>query len=303
MISFCIPIYNCDVSMLVAELGRQASLLQDCPYEIILIDDLSEECKEKNNELRNIHAVQYIELDQNVGRARIRNLFLNYAKFDYLLFLDCDSVIISSDFVRRYYAEVIGKNNVVCGGRVYPEDPGPGYRKLHWKYGLFKESMPADIRSSDPNKSFMTNNFLIRKAILGQIRFDERITKYGHEDTLYGYHLSKLGIRIKHIDNPVLHGSLEDAPSFVEKTETGIINLIRIVNFLDDKTGFIESVKILKYHHGIRPKGLLVMAKPLFYVLCPLIKYLLLSGLASLTLLDFYKFGYLTLRFHRKHPG
>jgi len=45
----------------------------------------------------------YIQLDNNIGRAKIRNLFLKYAKYDYLLFLDCDTFIISDDFVAKIY--------------------------------------------------------------------------------------------------------------------------------------------------------------------------------------------------------
>ena len=302
MISFCIPTYNYDVSSLVIELDRQASL-QDFPYEIILIDDFSEECKEENSKLIKITSVQYIELDQNIGRARVRNLFLNYARFGYLLFLDCDSEIISDDFVKGYYAEAIENSKVVCGGRVYPESPGSKNKKLHWKYGVFRESMPADIRSTHPNKSFMTNNFLVRKEILNTIKFDERITQYGHEDTLFGYYLLKHSIRIKHIDNPVLHGFLEDNSSFVDKTESGIINLIRILNYLDDVAGFMEGVRILQFYKGIQSKGLLLIAKPLFYLICPQVKFLLTSGFANLALFDIYKFGFLTLNFPRVQPG
>jgi hypothetical protein len=300
MISYCIPIYNYDVSGLVMELDRQASHL-DLQYEIILIDDFSEKYKEENSKLLQINSVQYIELDQNIGRARIRNLFPEYSAFNYLLFLDCDSEIISDDFVKNYHNEIINLCKVICGGRIYPEKPISGEQKLHWRYGTIKESMPVSIRSADPNKSFMTNNFLIEKEILEKIKFDERITQYGHEDTLFGYYLMKNNIPIKHIDNPVLHGSLENNSAFIAKTESGIINLIRILNYLENETDFIKGVKILKFHRKIKSNGLSLILKPLFIIFCPLMKLLLLSGCTSLALFDIYKIGFLTLNSNKVH--
>jgi glycosyltransferase involved in cell wall biosynthesis len=294
MISFCIPLYNFDASNLVTELDRQATLL-GLPFEIILIDDFSSKCKDENAQLSKIRSVKYKALDQNLGRARIRNLFLEYAAFDYLLFLDCDSVIISYEFVHNYHAEILEDSQVVCGGRIYPESPVSRDKKLHWKYGVNKESMPADQRNSHPNKSFMTNNFLIKKEILDHIKFDERITSYGHEDTLFGYYLMKNHIQIKHVENPVLHGSLEDNSAFIAKTESGIINLSRMLKHMENEPGFIESVKILKFYERINSKGLLIILRPVFYMICPLIKLLLASGTVSLTLFDIYKLGFLTL--------
>jgi hypothetical protein len=155
--------------------------------------------------------------------------------------------------------------------------------------------MTADQRNSHPNKSFMTNNFLIKKEILDQIKFDERITAYGHEDTLFGYCLMKKHIQIKHIENPVLHGSLENNSAFLKKTESGIINLSRMLKHLGNEPGFIESVKMLKFHERINAKGLLIIVRPVFYLICPLIRILLVSGTVSLTLFDIYKLGFFTL--------
>ena len=294
MISFCIPIYNCDVSNLVTILDRQATSL-GLAFEILLIDDHSSMFKDQNAELAKIKSVRYIALDGNIGRARIRNLFPVHARCQYLLFLDCDSVIVSDEFVRRYHQEIRKGPQVICGGRIYPESPGSRDKKLHWKYGVLKESMPADIRSAHPNESFMTNNFVIHKEIFERIQFDERIIHYGHEDTLFGYCLMKNNILVKHIENPVLHGSLEDYTTFVEKTESGLINLSRILNHMGHEAGFKESVKMLKFHEKIKSTGLLTIIKPLCYSVCPIIRQLLSSGWASLFLFNVYKFGFFTL--------
>ena len=87
MISICIPIYNremCDTVRLLANQAAQAGM--QC--EIVCIDDCSDSCYREANRL--LHGMcRYVELERNIGRARIRNLFLQYARFDYLSFALC----------------------------------------------------------------------------------------------------------------------------------------------------------------------------------------------------------------------
>ncbi len=116
MLSICIPIYNremCDTVRQLAEQAAQAGM----PCEIVCIDDCSDTCYREAN--RPLHGMcRYVELEQNIGRARIRNLFLQYARYDYLLFLDCDS-LPPEGFLSRYAEVLRQKPRVVCGGRVY----------------------------------------------------------------------------------------------------------------------------------------------------------------------------------------
>ncbi len=290
MISICIPIYNFDVTSLVKELSRQAKSLL-VPYEIIIIDDCSNEvyknindsiCKQEN----------YIQLAKNVGRSRIRNLFLTYSKFENLLFLDCDSLVFKADFLLKYI-EVIrqGNYNVVCGGRVYDMHKPHRIKMLRWKYGVKKESQTVDVRKKNPNKSFMTNNFLVNREILKSIRFDERITEYGHEDTLFGYALKMRGISIVHLDNPVLNGDLEDNLEYLKKTEKGIINLLHILTFVNYERDFINDLSILRFYFKVN--RFQKMIGVIFDMVKPLIEFLLSRGFVSLLLFDFYKLGLL----------
>ena len=49
--------------------------------------------------------------------------------------------------------------------------------------------------------------------------FDETITHYGHEDTLFGLVLKKEGIKILHIDNPLMNCGLDTNLDVLLKTE------------------------------------------------------------------------------------
>jgi cellulose synthase/poly-beta-1,6-N-acetylglucosamine synthase-like glycosyltransferase len=286
MISICIPVYNFNITLLVNELSKQAKSL-NVQYEIIIIDDCSGNFKEINKSVcKNYH---YIELSENIGRAKIRNLFLKYAKYEYLLFLDCDSLIGTSDFLLKY-TEIIKKApKVVCGGRIYDTSRPPREKMLRWKYGILRESQPCLIRQKFPYQSFMTNNFLISKRILEGIKFDERITRYGHEDTLFGFSLNKNNVSITHIDNPVINGDIENNNEYLNKTEEGVINLISILNYLNFDEELINDIALLRFYNKVRRARIII--KLSFALFKPLIVFLLTKGYFNLYLFDFYKLG------------
>ncbi len=297
MISVCIPIYNFNVTKLVKELSRQSSLL-NVSSEIILIDDCSKSSIKKLNESICSSEV-YIKLDKNIGRVAIRNRFLNHAKYENLLFLDCDVVVNSKSFLKTYI-DIIKTNNaqVICGGRTYKSTPPKRDRFLRWKYGVSRESKLYEIRSKSPNRSFMANNFVITKSTFQQIKFDERLNQYGHEDTLFGFELKKRNIKTLHIDNTVLNGDLENNNSYISSTESAIYNLIKILRFINYDNKFIEDVRILKiYYKYFRLRRLIVVS---FIVLKPVIKYFLSKGYVSLYLFEFYKLGILSLKLKTK---
>ena len=292
MLSICIPIYNFDVTTLIDKLSQQIKKT-DVLCEIILIDDCSAEEFKKINE--NVCRKEiYIQLDKNISRSKVRNLFLKYAKYDYLLFLDCDTFIISDDFVAEYVSTICRKeNDVICGGVIYDSYPPERSKRLRWKYGIKKESKPLNIRVLSPNKSFMTSNFIINRRIFEQTKFDERITEYGHEDTLFGFMLKKNGINIKHIDNPVLHGDIDYNTGYLRKTEKGILNLIHILSYVDYDHQFIQDVTILKSYKNLSSKKLTGFINILFICFKPLLKFMIIKGYVNLMLFDFYKLGIL----------
>ncbi len=290
MISVCIPIYNFDVNALVGELSQQAKN-SSFPIEIILIDDASDPSfRIKNNST--CKKEKYIELDKNIGRSKIRNLFVDYAQFDYLLFLDCDSGIIRKDFLECYISYLQKtKAKVVCGGRIYPTKTPTRDFYLRWSYGVFKESQNVEKRKMNPNQSFMTNNFISKKKLLQEIKFNESLSQYGHEDTLFGYELKKRNIIISHIDNPILNKDIEDNSTYLEKTKKGIENLVHIVNHLDIHSSFIEDVTLLRFHQKIVSKKMDFILFLIYKCTKPFIYFLLKNGWINLKLFDFYKLG------------
>ncbi|HEC41408.1 hypothetical protein LCGC14_1946080 [marine sediment metagenome] len=289
MISICIPVYNLDVRQLAEALEKQA---KEVSAEIILIDDGSQmQYRELNREITG-EVIHYHELEENIGRARIRNLFAGYAKYEHLLFMDCDSVIISESFLADYSLALSAHpDQIICGGRIYDPVPPKGDRRLHWKYGTRKESQPVEIRKKDPNRSFMTNNFLIPVGILKDIPFNENLRMYGHEDSLFGYELAGKGHEIVHIDNPVLHGELQTNREFVDKTREAVRNLVFISEMLKDDPGFSDSITLLRVARNLESRQVAGLIRIISVISVPVSEMLLRLGCSSLKLLDIYKLG------------
>lgn len=290
MLSICIPIYNFNVTKLHISLSKQiASLKED--VEIIYIDDASSKFREVNHNYCSNSI--FIQLENNIGRSKIRNLFLEYARYEHLLFLDCDGFITHDTFIENYLKTIKNESfDIICGGRIYPKQRPGRNHLLNWEYGIKKESKPYEERLKNSFQSFMTNNFSVKKSILQTIRFDEKITTYGHEDTLFGFVLKEKNKTINHIDNPVLNGDIETNSVFLKKTEESIKNLIYILNNTEYSNSFTEKVKLLRTASKIKKNNLTFFYNIFFTLSNPLMKFLLTKGVyGSLIIFDLYKLG------------
>ncbi len=288
MISICIPIYNFDVRPLVGQLFKEIqSLNNGC--EIICIDDDSDDYFKNINGNFCDKCGEYVQLYENIGRAKIRNLFLKYAANDYLLFLDCDSIVANDNFVSNYLMCLSDKPNVVCGGRVYPPERPETHFLLRWKYGHKRESKPASLRKRKPHKSFMTNNFVIHKSVLLNIQFEERISKYGHEDTLYGFMLHQNGIMVVHTDNSILNGELETNAEFLAKSDMALENLAFIIAQLNENREFVSNVTILRWYYRLKAFKLLFIVSLMHALFLKCFRKKLISGKACIRVFDMYK--------------
>ncbi len=225
MISVLVPVYQYNVVDLVESLSHQLEA-NGVVYEILVYDDCSlPDCKACNDPLKHLKNVIYVELNQNIGRSKIRNLLAEKANYENLLFLDCDIALPDNNFIDRYL-NFSAKSYVTVGGICYrSEKPADSAKVLRWKYGHRREALTAAERNKRPYGAFKTANFFVTKTVFSRVKFSEEITGYGHEDTLFGYQLEQAAIPILHIDNPVYHDGLEDANVFISKSEQAVKNL------------------------------------------------------------------------------
>jgi len=291
MFSFCIPIYNYDVRKLVTDIHSQASK-ELVDFEIVLIDDCSEiRFKEFNRELSELHSVVYDELSSNIGRSRIRNLLAKRAKHQYLVFIDCDSMCPDKLYVQRYAKLAVGKV-IVHGGTIYHSKPSSQNAILHWTYGSKREVVPLKQRLRKPYHSFTTNNFMISSNLFSEFGFNEQLTGYGHEDTLFGYELMLSNIPIHHTDNPLLHEGLDTAEAFLRKTRQGILNLIHINKLMLGDKDLANLIKLLRVFNLIKKFGMVGVVRFLFSICEKALEKNLQGKSPKLACFDFYKLGY-----------
>lgn len=289
MLSILIPVFDFDVRDFVKELHRQCTNAS-IDFEIILLDDHSQQnFVSLNRSLSDEPNVIYRELPANVGRSAIRNQLASIARHKYLLFLDCDSEIESSEFITSYL-KYASPNQVIYGGRSYHEHP-PADKKLYlrWLYGMKREVTDSASRRKNRYKSFMTNNFFIPSELFNKIRFNEALSGYGHEDTLFGTELKKRHVDILHIDNPLCHIGLEPSEEFLQKTEQGVKNLAYLM-----KLKLIDNdVKLAETYETLRKLHLAGSFMKLFDRMEPGLIKNLKSSSPSLRKFDIYKLGLL----------
>lgn len=288
MLSILIPVYNYDVFTLVETLYKQA-LECHIPFEIICLDDASQEFTIENQRINQFENISYSILEKNIGRSAIRNLLAQKAIYENLLFLDADTMPIGKDFISNYISYIDNEEKIVYGGILYERSKPLKNELLRWFYGKEREALPVSERIKNPYLSFLTLNFLIKKSIFSKVRFNEEIPNLRHEDTLFSFDLKQNQIKVIHIDNPVFHLGLEDSKTFLRKSEEAILGL---KNLVDSNLISPDYVKLSHYFQMIKKYHLTALIAVGFKIFRPLLVKQLLSKKPSLFLFDIYRLGH-----------
>ncbi|MCT2408693.1 glycosyltransferase family 2 protein [Chryseobacterium antibioticum] len=291
LLSICIPVYNFDVRGLVSDLKKEIDAI-GIDAEIILIDDASDESYKKINQILQNEVENFIFLENNMGRSRIRNLFQKYAAGEYLLFLDCDGKITEKNFLKNY-TEFVQKDKdtkVIYGGRtVLGRAPASEYY-LRWKFAVERENLPVELRLNKPYLSFQTNNFIIKRDVFEKIHFNPDFQKYGYEDLLFAMDLKSEKIKIDHIANPILNNDLESNSVYLEKVVESVESLAKMLKDESLKSKLSE-VKLVRLYSKLPFKPFIQMF--LQDTILNIFKAKLLKGNVNLRYLDVYKLGLL----------
>lgn len=290
MLSILIPTYNYNVFPLVQEVFQQC-VKENIIFEIIVLDDSSQNFHEENNQINTLNNCFYTVLNQNIGRSAIRNLLSTKASFENLLFLDADVRLISNRFIKNYlnFIENNPQYNVVYGGIVYQENKPDNNQLLRWIYGNKREALPAEKRSENAYISFLTLNFLIKKDVFAKVKFNEAIPNLRYEDLLFSYDLMKSNTSVQHINNQVVHNGIENSEFFLQKTNDSLKGLKFLLanNYLPDDYARLSAVyKLLKQ------TKLIVLIDLIYKLRKNSFKKNLLSSKPSLLIYDIYRLGY-----------
>lgn len=254
-LSILLPSYNNVCVSLVQALQRQADALRgklDKPfrYEIIVADDGSTDaaCIDANRVIGDMLHCRYLRMEQNVGRAQIRNVLISESSGDYVLLIDSDLFLCDDNYLYKYATSTA---DVVYGGTriggegfaMVDNEANTENLKGNLRYIYEKKAEPshrAAFRQLRPNQEISVCNLYARRDIMKAHPFDSRFKAYGYEDVLFGKRLAESGIEVTHIDNPVLINEFEPNSVFVKKTEEAILTLCR---FEQDLEGY-SNLKI-----------------------------------------------------------
>ena len=259
-LSILLPSYNNVCVSLVQVLQRQADALSgklDKPfsYEIIVADDGSTDaaCIDANRVIGDMLHCRYLRMEQNVGRAQIRNVLISESRGDYVLLIDSDLFLCDDNYLYKYATSTA---DVVYGGTriggegfaMVDNEANTENLKGNLRYIYEKKAEPshrAAFRQLRPNQEISVCNLYARRDIMEAHPFDSRFKAYGYEDVLFGKRLAESGIEVTHIDNPVLINEFESNSVFVKKTEEAILTLCRFEQDLEGYSNLKTKVSTL----------------------------------------------------------
>ena len=228
MISVLIPCYDFDALPLVKKLEKEALIL-GIPYEIICVDDGSfSSLNEKNQQINALTNCQFIESKKTVGSIANRKLLSNKAQYNWLIFIDVDTIPKNEKYLENYIA-YINKSEAVFGGSYYNKESYNKETSLRYNFGKKREQVSSKTRNKKPYKYIISSNYMINKHIINKIEIPIELSGYGL-DYIFGAELKRNKIQVSHIDNEVIHYGLDNNKRFLEKTRAALDNLKHMKN-------------------------------------------------------------------------
>lgn len=289
MISILIPIYNYNVLPLVEQLYKQCLECQ-IDFEILCQDDASNSVLNLENQKVNLLAnCSFVSLSTNVAHRENRNSLAEKAKYSYLLFVDGDSNVHNSNYIKNFI-DNIKTYDIVYGGRLHPKKCPSNKQKLRWKYGIYIEDNLAINRNKTPYKSLLFNNTVIKKSCFDMVKFDKTMKKYGHDDTQLSYALSLLKSKVKHIDNQIEHGDIDSNAVFVNKMKGSLENLLHLYN---EKMIDEHFVKLISLFVFLKKMKLNYLISKFYLLIEDQISRNLLGNNPKLFFFNVFRLGYL----------
>ena len=252
MLSILIPCFDYNAYPLVCEIEKQALILE-LKFEIICIDDGSFSLKnELNQKINSIPNAKFIESKKNLGRIKNRLLLAEASQYEWLIYIDVDTIPENKNFLKNYLA-YIGENYFVFGGRHFDQSSNIKKGALRVKFAKYREEKKAIERTKNPYKFVCSSNFMAPKDALLSALNQIKNSSYGN-DYIFGAILKSKSTAVIHIDNPVVVNEAEDNEVFIKKTKNALMNLYE--NYKNNEIGkhsisILKAYKFLEFLHLI----------------------------------------------------
>ena len=289
MLSILIPTYNYHTFPLAEQLEKQALQL-NVPFEIICVDDGSfGEINIKNQNINTLTNAKFIEHKKNIGSIGNRKYLANLAQYDWLLFVDADTLPETNSFLKDYVNSISTDVDVIFGGISYHESLDDMDHSLRWRYGHKRETKSVEQRKKDIYRSIILGCFAIRKSLFIKISESINYNRYGL-DILFTFLLKKAKSRVQHIHAPVVHLGLETNKAYLKKSESAIDTLYILYS---DSSISISYSKLMKYYQILKSLALSGLFSSLINTRKEHLVTNLLSKNPNLFYFDLYRLAYL----------
>lgn len=187
MISIIIPAYNAAKFLRrTIESVRNQSYLDK---EIIVVDDCSkDETKLIMQEYEKEGLIKAVYLNENKGVSNARNVGIDIAKGEYIMFIDADDLLLKNALEKYMEASIKYDSDYVDSNRIFATKKK--------KYTFFTEkklpNKELHFKSylEDQNMLLLTTYItgkLIKKELIANIRFDTNLSRY--EDMVFEHQL------------------------------------------------------------------------------------------------------------------
>lgn len=251
-LSILIPVYNDCVVDLVRRLQAQAQAISGLEYEVLAVDDGSTDYNiiARNEAINAIPCCRYVRCNHSVCRSAMRNRMVRQGRYDWHLMIDARLTICNDDFILRYLESGAHEGEVVCGGVCVDGRDQSAHlysRNLRFRYEKTEENKHSlHIRQKSPYRAFRTTNFFYHRMVLMRVPYDERIMRYGYEDVMLGKKLCMEGIKVLHIDNPVVYTHFETNDLYIKKMDDALTTLCDFKDELVDYSPILSVLNCLK---------------------------------------------------------
>ncbi|HHV93739.1 MAG TPA: glycosyltransferase [Firmicutes bacterium] len=180
--SVIIPTFNRREILRKALLALAKSTVSFDEFEVVVVDDGSTDgTKEMIDSLELPYHLVY-ERQERKGPASARNLAINLAKGEIMIFIDSD-ILVVPEFIGAHLAAHKEPNVIAVGPVVHTDNLDNPY------------STPFKL--TDISRAFFAtgNASVAKRHLLDAGLFDEAFNQYGWEDLELGHRLRKLGLR------------------------------------------------------------------------------------------------------------
>jgi len=261
-LSILVPYYKDDPVALIEALSGQCADKDN--VEILFYDDGS--CDQDLNTravaaIKDSHARAGLFIAEgNRGRSFARNKLFEYARADWVLFLDADMRPETDHFIDDYL-ELLSANmaDAVFGGFKVPSQSDDPNCELHRALSQSSDCLSLAERQAAGPQYVCSSNLAVRKKVLEVEPFDPEFNGWGWEDSEWAARVFRK-YRLIHADIPAWHLGLETTETLLRRFQTSGPNYLR---FTRKHPELAQSLPLFQIVQKLRKYPVQKYARPL----------------------------------------